>query len=863
MPKYRVRALNGKALKQTEFNNMNEMIRVLNEAYLDDLKKSSPAPVVQGVTITQSSATISQPVSGSVTRNAPVTPGTTGGQGTPGTTGGQGTPGTTGGQGTPGTTGTAGGTGTPENNYPNVPGEQENNYPEEPAEQQNGLYEKPGVTVTPVNSNDIPDYSAPVSPAFDNNIYPEEPNPQVSVEQAKAQGLVSDPSTLTLVSTNAVTVDLVDSLKELKHIFPDSASPNLDRIISAMDAYLQDFDNMKNGKETKKLSRIPTKESSVDQYFVIETQGPTGETVSMVPMRKGDLDALNMEIANLTNDIGKLNSQFKGVNPDLYQPGQQLSAEDLAGVQFANVGYQLKSISEGISPDMSYPEFSFGNFKGTKILGTSPRLAGNTGDEGYTPEQGSIMMSAMPTVMLEYHANKMRDIYMNYEKDVRQNGYKRAKEIAVKTEMLKQAALMKRITSQCMMVAEDKEFFGMGEKDGSKVFTAGTDKILGEAGVVNALDANLEMFSAALRTGWPLEDADTLGSMAFYARSLKNVRNKTWVSKKQTIDEFVELVEDMVNPEKLHRLGEITVDERYEILEKAQKLLKELPDEVKEEEFKDMFKAVSGKIDDALEREVTKYDLGRTGDWYDIKMKPFSKEEFADLKKRTAQAMETASTTLQAKCLTGRGQNEKAVTRNDALKAFSSLLDKNDSTFHINSSQFKEIKSGLKKVTGGKGTSQDMQKLTENVKKWLTDPKYDRINKHGKNSFDNKRFNDMFALANELDPKWAKDNFNRMKLNLHHGDTKSAFKDTKAVLDHEHRQIVDKNCLANSAAQKAKAWYTGKSVVNAASSGKDKSKVKQTSLSELQKESGGNKRNTGKSRRSPTKKVSKTNQNTM
>lgn len=850
MPKYRVRALNGKKLNKTEFDNMNEMLRVLNEAYLGDLKAGSPAPFIQDVKITQNRIDIQQPSIGSMISNVPGTPGTSA---TPVTAGGQTTTGTPETGGTPANQSTDPGI----NNYPEMPPEPENNYPEMPP-QDDGLYQKPGVNVTPVMTNDIPDQAAPVSPAFDNNIYPEEPNPKVSVEQAKAQGLVSDPSTLTLVSTNAVTVDLVDSLKELKHVFPDAASQSLDRIISTMDAYLQDFENMKNGNDTKKLAKLPTKESSVDQYFVIETTGMNGQTVSMVPMRKGDLDALNMEVANLTNEIGSLNAHYKGINPEDYKPGQQLSIEDLARVQLANVGYQLKSISEGVSPDMSYPEFSFGNFKGTKILGTSPHLAGNSGDEGYTPEQGSIMMSAMPTVMLEYHSNKMREIYMNYEKDVRQNGYKRQKEIAAKTEMLKQAALMKRITSQCMMVAEDKEFFGMGEKDGSKVFTAGTDKILGEAGVVNALDANLEMFSNALRTGWPLEDADTLGSMAFYARSLKNARNKTWVSKKQTIDEFVGLVEDMVNPEKLHRLGKINVDERYEILDKAQKLLDQLPDEVKEEEFKDMFKAVSGKVNDALNRDVQKRDLGATDDWDDIKMKPFSKEEFADLKKRTAQAMETASTTLQAKCLTGRGENEKAVTRNEALKAFNSLLDKHDSTFHINSSQFKEIKSGLKKVTGGKGTSQDMQKLTENVKKWLTDPKYDRINKHGKNSFDNKRFNDMFALANELDPKWAKEQFGKMKLNLHHGDTKSAFKDTKAVLDHEHRQIVDKGCLVNSETQKTKAWYTGKSAPGkAAAAVHDGKKVKKTNLQDLEKQNGSKKTANNGKKKSAQKSASK------
>ncbi|MBO5550523.1 MAG: hypothetical protein J5966_01070, partial [Lachnospiraceae bacterium] len=797
------------------------------------------APFIQDVKITQNRIDIQQPSIGSMISNVPGTPGTSA------------TPVTAGGQTTAGTPGT-GGTPANQSTDPGI-----NNYPKMPP-QDDGLYQKPGVNVTPVMTNDIPDQAAPAAPEFDNNIYPEDPsNAQVSAEAAKAQGLVSDPSTLTLVSTNAVTVDLVDSLKELKHVFPDAASQSLDRIVSTMDAYLQDFENMKNGNATKKLAKLPTKESSVDQYFVIETTGLNGQTVSMVPMRKGDLDALNMEVANLTNEIGSLNAHYKGINPEDYKPGQQLSIEDLARVQLANVGYQLKSISEGVSPDMSYPEFSFGNFKGTKILGTSPHLAGNSGDEGYTPDQGSIMMSAMPTVMLEYHANKMRDIYMNYEKDVRQNGYRRQKEIAVKTEMLKQAALMKRITSQCMMVAEDKEFFGMGEK----VFTAGTGKILGEAGVVNALDANLDMFAQALKTGWPLSDADTLGSMAFYARSLKKLENVTYVSPagKRKIGEFTELVDSMVDPEKLKHLGEITVNQRYEMLEQAQKLIKELPDEAKEYEFTDMFNAVSGKIDDALEANVKKADLGVVGsNWHSIKMESFSQKDFAELKARTTEAMQTASTTLQAKCLAGRGENEKAVTRNESLKAFNSLLDKHDSTFHINSGQFKEIKTGLKKVTGGKGTAQDVEKLKEDVKKWLTDPKYDRINKHGKNSFDNKRFNDMYALANELDPKWAKDHFKEMKLNLHHGDTKSAFSDMNALLDNEHKKIVDKGCLVNSETQKTKAWYTGKAAPGKASAPVHDSKnVKKTSLKDLEK-SGGNKKaeKTGK-RKSAQRSASK------
>ena len=86
MPKYRVRALNGKKLNKTEFDNMNEMLRVLNEAYLSDLKAGSPAPFIQDVKITQNRIDIQQPSIGSMISNVPGTPGKSA---TPVTAGGQ------------------------------------------------------------------------------------------------------------------------------------------------------------------------------------------------------------------------------------------------------------------------------------------------------------------------------------------------------------------------------------------------------------------------------------------------------------------------------------------------------------------------------------------------------------------------------------------------------------------------------------------------------------------------------------------------------------------------------------------------------------------------------------------------------
>ncbi len=99
-----------------------------------------------------------------------------------------------------------------------------------------------------------------------------------------------------------------------------------------------------------------------------------------------------------------------------------------------------------------------------------------------------------------------------------------------------------------------------------------------------------------------------------------------------------------------------------------------------------------------------------------------------------------------------------------------------------------------------------------------------------------KVFNDVFALANELDPKWAKENFNRMNLCAHHGDKSSQFKNINDFLNAEHKLIIDNKCIENSAAQKNKSWYKG-------------GKVKNVKLSDLENQAGMGKNQGSKAKR--------------
>ena len=139
-------------------------------------------------------------------------------------------------------------------------------------------------------------------------------------------------------------------------------------------------------------------------------------------------------------------------------------------------------------------------------------------------------------------------------------------------------------------------------------------------------------------------------------------------------------------------------------------------------------------------------------------------------------------------------QSRAEIPPEAAVKAFSQLLAMNDSFFHWDSSQFKEVKQNLVKVGSGKGTQADLEKLNRDVKTWLTDPAYDRKNKHTKNEFDNTRFSLMFALANELDPAWAKENFSGMNLTGFHGDKakEGSFHNIEDFVNCLHGHMADK-----------------------------------------------------------------------
>lgn len=130
-------------------------------------------------------------------------------------------------------------------------------------------------------------------------------------------------------------------------------------------------------------------------------------------------------------------------------------------------------------------------------------------------------------------------------------------------------------------------------------------------------------------------------------------------------------------------------------------------------------------------------------------------------------------------------------------------------SFHVDSKQYKAVKEGLKKLHSGTITDADREKLTRDVKTYLTDPKYDRINKHSKNEFDNTRFNVMFTLANELDPVWAKKAFADMNIAGLHGkkSANTSFHNVYEFTNFMHRQMADGGFLSNAGAIGSQHWY--------------------------------------------------------
>jgi len=205
------------------------------------------------------------------------------------------------------------------------------------------------------------------------------------------------------------------------------------------------------------------------------------------------------------------------------------------------------------------------------------------------------------------------------------------------------------------------------------------------------------------------------------------------------------------------------------------------------------------------DRTVPKQEFGTaTSAYNDLSDKYINDNLFAaDLVKYMGAVKEGKETTFSVKA---------GIDRKESLKAINRMLNAADSFFHGDSSQFKSVKSALSKLEKGTLNEAGMQKLKEDVKKWITDPKYNRIKNHNKNAFDNTRFNYMFALANELDPKWAKENFDSMKFSILPGDkaAKSEFYNIHDFLNYAHRELVNNDCLSEAQAirnARASQWY--------------------------------------------------------
>ena len=176
-------------------------------------------------------------------------------------------------------------------------------------------------------------------------------------------------------------------------------------------------------------------------------------------------------------------------------------------------------------------------------------------------------------------------------------------------------------------------------------------------------------------------------------------------------------------------------------------------------------------------------------------------------------------------------QGKTGLSEEKSLKAIANMLNASDSLWHHNSSQYKAIKAKLDKIDPGKGglTDEDRQKLTEDVKKWLTDSKYDRINKHNKNEFDNTRFNNMVALANELDPEWTKANFAKLNISGLHGEKakESAFYNVHEFMNFMHKQMADRRFLGEAGAVENGRWYKAVSATGGQSLAEEAMRIRQ------------------------------------
>ena len=93
---------------------------------------------------------------------------------------------------------------------------------------------------------------------------------------------------------------------------------------------------------------------------------------------------------------------------------------------------------------------------------------------------------------------------------------------------------------------------------------------------------------------------------------------------------------------------------------------------------------------------------------------------------------------------------------------------------------------------------------------WLTDPTYDRMNRHSRNDFDNTRYNIMVGLMNELDPAWVERNFDKLKISGKSGSeaARSVFYDKGNFTKFLHENIVNKGFIAGSEGMKNQDWYS-------------------------------------------------------
>ncbi len=606
---------------------------------------------------------------------------------------------------------------------------------------------------------------------------------------------------------------MLPNLMMLKSVFPKKNQKALDSIHKRATDITVEYGDFKYGGESKNFKPFPD-DSAPDDNMKMFTAGPTNTFDKYMPMRESDVEVFQRVFDPFYGELDALSSELDGFNPDEYVPGQDLTIDDMVKLEVMNVQYQLKMLKEGIAPAMLRPLSSFSCFNGTGTLGTSPQLGSDEENARYTPEQGRIMLNAMPVVLLENQANKMCDIQLSYQENLKKNGYDPEAERKAKLDYLKQAAKMKPVTTQCMMVARDKEFFGLGEERGSHVFTNGTVDISGDRSVIEVMDGNLEMYDTGIRRGWPLSDLDALGKLEYFSRRIEvfEKSHKELTEKdKESLMSFRDFVSD------LKETDIKTPEDRERILNSALEHIKALPQSLKEA-APDKVALTEEKIMDSVNRQLTdaeKKEIGNLGPIKEeldkIEVRSFTEEQLDKLKERTMREMEYASSTLQAKGMKWdeKGDTTLGVTTSDAVNAFRGILNKNDSLFHFDSRQFKNIKAGLKKVQEGTASVKERNELAKNVKAWLTDPKYDRINKHSRNNFDNTRFNDMFALANELDPVWAHENFSKMNISGLHGQkaADTRFEDVDDFLQYEQKQIINNNCLKNSDAQKDQPWF--------------------------------------------------------